>query len=78
MISFQDNSSDDEESNRCKELELALHQAFDDINQILIQIPDLAPKNCIYNSNDIEDDNLSKFPEAEVGKTPERQAECNE
>ena len=78
MISVQDNSSDDEEINISKELELALHQVFDNINQSLRQFPDLAPKSCIFNSSEIENDNLSKLPEAKVGKTPKRQAECNE
>ena len=78
MISVQDSSSDDEESNRSKELELALHQVFDNINQSLRQILDLAPKSSIYNSNNIEDDNPSKHPEAEVGKIKKRQAECSE
>ena len=65
---FQDRSGNDEESNRSKELELALHQVFDNISQSLRQIPDLAPKSCIYNSSDIEDNNLSKLPKTKVGK----------
>ena len=55
-----------------------MYQVFDNINQNLRQIPDLAPKSCIYNSSDIEDDNLSKLPETEVGKTLEKQGKCNE
>ena len=78
VISVQDSSSDDEERNKSTELELSLHQVFDNINRSLRQIPDLAPKSCIYNSSHIEDDNPSKLPKAEVGKIPERQAECNE
>ena len=72
MISVQDTSSDDEEDNISKELESAMYQIFDNIDQILRQIPDIAPKICIYNSSDIEDDNLSKLPETEVGKTPKK------
>ena len=77
MISIQDSSSDDEESN-ISELELSPHHVFDNINQSLRQILDIAPNSCIYNSSDIENDNLSKLLEAEVGKTPEREAKCNE
>ena len=78
MISIQEISSDYEESNRSKDLELSLHQVFDNVNQSLRQFPDLAPKSYIFNSSNIENDNLSKLLKAEVGKTPKRQAECNE
>ena len=55
-----------------------MHQVFDNINQSLRQIPDLAPKGCIYNSSDMEEDNPSLFPEAEIGDTSEKQARYNE
>ena len=68
VISVQDSSSDDEGSSRSKELEFSLHQVFDYINQSLKQIPDLAPQSFIYNSSDIEDNNLSKIPKTDIGK----------
>ena len=55
-----------------------MYQFFDNINQSLRQILDLAPKSCIYNSSDMEDDNPLVFLEAEVGKKSEKQAKCNE
>ena len=78
VISVQDTSNDDEENKKSKELESAMYQVFDNINQSLRQIPDLAPKSCIYNSSDMEEDNPSLFPEAEIGETLEKQAICNE
>ena len=78
VISVQDTSSDDDEKNKSKELELAMHQVFDNINQSIWQIPDLAPKSRIYNYNDMEYDNLSFFPEAEIGETSKKKIGCNE
>ena len=78
VISVQDNSCDDEGSSRSKELEFSLHQVFDNINQILKQIPDLIPKSCILDSSNIEDNNLSELPQTEIGKVLKKQIECNE
>ena len=78
VISVQDTSSGDGEDNRARELELVINQVFDNINQSLKQILDIGPKSCIYNSSNIEDDNLSEFTETEEGKTSEKQSKCNE
>ena len=78
VISVQVTSSDDDENNKSKELELGMHQVFDNINQILRQILDLAPKGCIYNSSDMEEDNPSLFPKADIGETSKKQVGCNE
>ena len=69
VMSVQDTSGDDDENNNSKDLELAMHQVFDNINQSLRPIPDLAPNGCIYNSSDMEEDNPSLFLEAEIGET---------
>ena len=73
VINVQDSSSDDEGSGRYKELEFSLHQVFDNINQSLKQIPHLIPKSCILDSSNIEDNNLSEFPQTEIGKVLKKQ-----
>ena len=78
VISVQDISSDDEENKKSKELESSMYQVFNNINQSLRKIPNLTPKSCIYNSSDMEEDNPSLFPEAEIGETSEKQARYNE
>ena len=52
VISVHDSSNDDEEGKRTKELESVLHQVLNNINQSLRKVPDLVPKNCLYNFND--------------------------
>ena len=78
VISVQDTSNDDEENKKSKELESAMYQVLDNINQSLRQFLDIAPKSCIYNSSDIEEDNPSLFPEADICETSEKKARYNE
>ena len=59
-------------------MEFSLHQVFDNINQSLKQIPYLIPKSCILDSSNIEDNNLSEFPQTEIGKVLKKQTKCNE
>ena len=77
VISVQYTSNDGEEDNRSKELESDMYQIFDNIDQRLRQILDIAPRSCIYNSINKEENNSLLFPEVEVGETSEKQARCN-
>ena len=57
-----------------------LHKVLNNIDQSLRHIPDLVPKNCLYNFNDedMEENTTSLFSEVEVGESSKEKTECNE
>ena len=80
VISLQDSSSDDEEGKKSKELELALHQVLNNIDQSLRNILDLIPKDCLHNfrDEDTEENSTSLFSKVEVVESSKNQIDCNE
>ena len=80
ITSVQDSSSDDEEVKKSKELESILHQVLNNIEQSLRKVPDLVPKNCLYNFNDedMKGNTTSLFSEVEISESSKRKTDFND
>ena len=80
VISVHDSSSDDEEGKKSKELESVLHQVLNNIDQSLRKVPEIVPKNCLYNLNDedMEGNTTSLLSKIEIGESSKRKTYFNE